>query len=645
MKTICLFVCCILYQNMAFGQEFIETDSITPFPNIDYSSLKFFDTDGDLDEDLIMIGWKNGVRCTKLFVNDGTGNFSEDFNSEFEQVSSGKIATSDIDGDGDKDLLICGMNSEWKEHTSLYFNQGDGTFLENFENTLENIWNGELEFFDADGDSDQDILIVGQNEFFEDIAKLYLNNGSGKFEELSGTPFIGVRRSSIGIGDIDNDNDLDIIISGNGGTLLTNLYINDGNVTFSLYETSKFIDLMDGTISLSDVDGDSDLDVMISGFGIENMKAIRVTKLYLNNGEGVFSEDSEQNFLGVSSGSVTFIDIDGDSDKDLFITGINQNLKSEAKLYLNDGLGSFKELETEIKSIYEGEAAFSDIDNDGDPDLVLIGRNSESSLISKKYITLWIDQDQDGFLSGVDCDDSNANINPDQAEEPYNRIDDDCNTLTLDDDLDQDGFLVAGDCDDNNADINPNQIEEPYNGTDDDCNTLTLDDDLDQDGFLLTDDCDDNNPDINPIQTELPYNGLDDDCNTATLDDDLDQDGFLFAEDCDENNADINPNAEEIPNNGIDEDCDGMDLVSSVYEIGNSTINIYPNPSIDEINIEINGQLKYIVNLYDLSGKTILTELNISQLKLNALSQGTYLLEIKDLKTSQHIVEKIIIRK
>ena len=253
------------------------------------------------------------------------------------------------------------------------------------------------------------------------------------------------------------------------------------------------------------------------------------------------------------------------------------------------------------------------------------------------------DLDQDGFLIADDCDDNNPNINPDQTEEPYNGIDDDCNNITPDDDLDQDGFLIVDDCDDNNSNINPNQAEEPYNGIDDDCNSATLDDDLDQDGFLFVDDCDDNNPNINPDQTEEPYNGVDDDCNDATLDDDLDQDGFLLADDCDDNNPNINPDAEEIANNGIDEDCDGMDLVSSTYEIGNSTINIFPNPTIDEINLSITGNLSFKTNLFDLNGKLLISKENSNKINVTKLPSGTYLLEIKDQKTGQKIVEKVII--
>ena len=169
--------------------------------------------------------------------------------------------------------------------------------------------------------------------------------------------------------------------------------------------------------------------------------------------------------------------------------------------------------------------------------------------------------------------------------------------------------------------------------------------DADLDGFSDDVDCDDSNPNINPEEIEIAYNGIDDDCNPATLDDDLDQDGFLLADDCDDNNSNINPNADEIPNNGVDEDCDGMDLVSSTYEFSNSTINIYPNPARDVVNIDVEGQLNYQISFYDLKGKLIKSSKYSTQISIEKIPQGTYLLHIMDLETEQKIVERIVIGK
>ena len=93
--------------------------------------------------------------------------------------------------------------------------------------------------------------------------------------------------------------------------------------------------------------------------------------------------------------------------------------------------------------------------------------------------------------------------------------------------------------------------------------------------------------------------------------DDIDGDGFSSSEDCDDFNPNINPDQIEKPYNGIDEDCDGMDIVTSIHKILQSTIHIYPNPTIDIINIEVKGPLNFQANLYNLEGKLIITESNL----------------------------------
>ena len=325
-----------------------------------------------------------------------------------------------------------------------------------------------------------------------------------------------------------------------------------------------------------------------------------------------------------------------DSDELIIMSQFNNHISTGT--FTVPGLEAYGATTMRVRNIYSNTPV-------ADPCGSYFGEVEDYTIQLREAGPMLIDLDQDGYFSDEDCDDNNPDINPGQTEIPYNGMDDDCDPATLDDDLDQDGFDMAEDCDDENPNVNPNQIEEPYNGIDDDCNPATLDDDLDQDGFDMAEDCDDNNANINPNQTEEPYNGIDDDCDPATLDDDLDQDGFDMAEDCDDNNANINPNATEIPNNGIDEDCDGMDLTTSVHEIANSRISIYPNPANEKINISVSGSLDYMVKLYNMEGRQIKAGRNIELIGVQSIPNGMYLLEISDIKTSNKIVEQIFIDK
>jgi hypothetical protein len=82
---------------------------------------------------------------------------------------------------------------------------------------------------DLDADGDLDILVVSTGG-----GKLYRNNGNGTFSLVGDLPigaYNSVSRPSIAYGDYDNDNDLDIAVSGITGTdgwLQTRVYRNDG---------------------------------------------------------------------------------------------------------------------------------------------------------------------------------------------------------------------------------------------------------------------------------------------------------------------------------------------------------------------------------------------------------------------------------
>ncbi len=226
--------------------------------------------------------------------------------------------------------------------------------------------------------------------------------------------------------------------------------------------------------------------------------------------------------------------------------------------------------------------------------------------------------DGTGELPAGDCDDEAPSIFPGSNDLAYDGIDSDCSGND-DYDQDEDGFvddanvgltttyvegsgvLPGGDCDDDEAEVNPDQTDAWYDGVDTDCSGND-DYDQDEDGFVEDDnvgltttyvdgsgalpggDCDDTNATIYTGAKDAWYDGVDSDC---MGDDDYDQDvdGYRDAattkdgDDCDDLDATSYPGAMEIFGDGIDHDCDAdpdtfdlVDLDSLVWDTPQSLI-------------------------------------------------------------------------
>ena len=382
---------CNFYVN---AQQNIKFNEIFDQPNVDSSgyfllgnqwgSIDFADIDNDSDNDLIVSGYIGGLIITKLLNNDGKGNFKIIKDTPFDGVYLGNVKFIDIDNDNDQDVFINGDAIFGEFITKLYLNDGKGNFTLKTQTPFEGVHQGDFGFIDIDNDNDKDLFISGLSKLNTPSTKLYLNNGMGDFSLLSPSIFdtLTLHFSCVAIADVDNDLDQDILASGenNLSVTQTQLYLNNGKGIFSLDSNNSIINVIARDLSFVDIENDGDQDVLISGTDNTYQD---VTKLYKNSGSGFFTE-----VIGVPFDDYTskfqFSDIDNDRDYDVLIVS-EDSTGIRTKLYENNGYGNFTIVQnTSFPGVSYGAISFSDIDNDNDQDLLITGME-QMSLIAQFY--------------------------------------------------------------------------------------------------------------------------------------------------------------------------------------------------------------------------------------------------------------------
>ncbi len=375
-----------LYINNGRGSYYQVQD--VPFDEVTGGSVDFADVDVDGDLDVLITGSFNATNTrAKLYANDGNGNFTVLADeSVFMPVGASDADFADIDGDGDQDLVITGYNNQTGT-ARLYQNDGSGNFTFIDGTPFTPLANGTVNFEDVDGDNDKDLLITGihviNSNTRETTTELYLNDGAGNFTVATNLSIAKVHRSTANFADLDGDNDLDLFITGdttytgNDGQFSA-LYINDGSGVFTEASGNSFTNIEQGAVDIADVDHDGDIDILMAGYKGYN-KGGNVAELYTNDGSGSFTMTDATTFPRVIRGSVSFADINGDSSPDVLVTG-NMGGRNVASLYYSHGNGTFAVVpRSQVIEVGNNQqpyaaAAFADVDNDGDPDLIVSGQ-------------------------------------------------------------------------------------------------------------------------------------------------------------------------------------------------------------------------------------------------------------------------------
>ncbi len=324
------------------------------------------------------------------------------------------IATGDVDRDGDVDVFLANFGSN-----ELWINQGDGSFREmDKESGLGGEeWSVAGSFVDVNGDRALDLYVVNYVGFTTETHReclgislkpdycaptaykpypdqLYLNIEGGRFRDESKSSNI---RSKAGGGlgvigaDFDDDGLIDFYVANDptANFLWRNLGLGRFEevalVTGSAVNGDGKSEASMG-IDVRDFDLDCDMDLFMTNLTSET------NTLFRNSGKGWFIDATNRAKLGASSYPYTgfgtgWIDVDLDGDLDLFAANgavslnANENRSTETlplgqrnQLWLNDGNGLFVEvLNDEIVFATETSrgVAFADLDNDGDPDVIV----------------------------------------------------------------------------------------------------------------------------------------------------------------------------------------------------------------------------------------------------------------------------------
>lgn len=303
-----------VFLNDGIGNFTLKEQEFNDFFGTEQVAMGDLDNDNDLD---IIV---TAINRSDFYRNDGSGNFIYDDSAPFQASDISRFIIGDVDGNGTNDVLQFSRENSITPFVNLYMNDGSGNFTIKQDLNFTPLLNATTEFIDLEGDGDKDVLSFGENSQAGVQIFVYENDGQGNFSVFSNSNITPLLADEIGVGDIDNDGDDDFLITGTNSASVaqTKLYINDGDGQFSELADTPFPDVFASSNSLADFDNDNDLDVLIVGSmqgGLPNIFTI----VFENLGNNQFLASDSLGGEYISKNIVA--DFNGDDKKDIIIQG------------------------------------------------------------------------------------------------------------------------------------------------------------------------------------------------------------------------------------------------------------------------------------------------------------------------------------
>lgn len=382
------FVALSMLPGAANAQQFTQATGVLPGPNRWSEGVTAADIDLDGDLDLLFANGdgfasagtkRQNVLVINKLIEQGPGIFVDESVARFGvHVSNAKLVIAgDVTGDGYPDVLFA--NAFNTDPPFLYINRGaaqPGFFdLESASRGLTMVLSSAgAQFGDVDDDGDLDLVVTDTGPSFLGgpgaTPRLYLNDGAGFFTDATAqlNAPLKIAQMDVSLVDIDNDWDIDILLTNRGSNSNGTHYLllNDGTGNFT--DRSTLLPNTSSTVyeaEVADLDGDLDRDLFflsLSGFREGHMRNELARTGTLGFTTGALQAGN------VDDNEIALIDYDMDGDFDILVG----SLGPRERMYRNDGGLSFSLASGVLPSVSDStlDLTVGDLDNDGDYDYV-----------------------------------------------------------------------------------------------------------------------------------------------------------------------------------------------------------------------------------------------------------------------------------